>query len=642
MIRRLLISLALLVTLYVGAFAARGNHQVATTGYINPAAASFNGGFPMVACASGCSTGLINQNTDALQAALDQASSGTHPTIYLPPNDYPIARGGAAHNQIYGVRLLTKSRVVLVGYGATLRMSGDLGAGANQMFEIDGGSSNVRIYGLTFSQRDLSHSPIPEQSHQLVLGTGIHSATDNVQIVDCTFTDGKGGDAIRVLGGSSQAEAVMRLAIHHNTINGKRSGIAYQHGGSMHNVVDNSFGPDGTDQLIDHEPTSFGGNHYENIIGNYFLRPSGTAPLNTVGGASSGDTLRDTSFSNVWMNNTMPTGSISGLRIRGTWFINNSITTLKSTGTAPSPVVSLPGASADTWFVDNYFGMKSLVVGATQIVTLEQNSGFLPRSAWYRGNTFDAWHSGTGLFIDSGQDVIVTNNVFVYHDPAINGFAPIGVTVQGGDDAAGRPLLSSVIAAGNRIIRGLQVDGVTPAGIMSEGFTFGPNTSTNTAIGYGIWRDNFIDGATKLAVLAAPGVTFPEGVPTIAGNQLINNTSTTVTGTYLTESTIDAELTTSSGLALSISKHTTIIGANSGGGDVYSIPAGIVDGFVKTVMIYSASTTTGVFTPAAFGDGTSITWSVTASAKASFSIVWDAADATWRLLSKSSGITVNP
>lgn len=605
----------------------RGGRQIPTTGYINPTISTFNGSHPLVHCSSSCGASLVNQNTDALQAAFDAAATGVHPWIYLPRGEYPIARGGSSHNQLYGVLVTGKSHIVLVGDGAVIRETGAI-TGTYEMLNIVN-SSDIRIVGVTFSQRDDSTVPPAEQNHMIQLGSGTNTGNvDNVQIVNSTFIEGKGGDPIRFLGGNNLDNLVTRVAIHENLIDGKRTALSFQHGTAMINAVSNMMGPNCTDQLIDHEPTSNGGNNFFNAIGNHLARPSGrNAPLVTLGGNSAGDELSMTAYSTVFAYNEMPNGEMQALDIYQTWMIGNEMATHSANS---KPVLYFFRQAVDTWIEDNKISSDTDADDITQQILFESNSGQCPTTGWIRNNTFDQYDPGGTAINVTAKDTFIEGNRITNHNAntSFNGIIARGAP---GDGSAELP--SSGYISENTVRK------ASGAGNIAVALSCGTDGNINTS-GFCRVRDNIVKDAASF--FQATQVTLPEGLPVISGNQMQNVTNTGLNLPKWATDTTSAFEVVSSG-SLSVSRRTTRANGTCASQSL-TLPDGVRDGFVKTVIAPKGPcTTTTTITPTHFGDGTSVSWTSSSSSTPVWvSFVWDASDATWRTIDYSSNVTVNP
>ncbi len=608
MIRSFLVFVAMCLCARVDAASITGQgpyKQTATTGYIDPTVATFNINRPLVSCASACSTALVNQNTDALIAAVALAAGTAHPWIHLPPGEYPMARGGTLHNQRYGILMSGITDIVFQGYGATIRGQAALGGSDFYMFQMMGNTKRVRFIGITFSQRDLTAAS--EQTHMVQLGDG-NTAVEDVQIVNCTFIEGIGGDAIRLLGGSDNTHLIKRVTITGNAIDGKRSGIGFQHGTNMINIVGNWFGTNTTDNMIDHEPSSIGGTKNLNAIGNVLARTTGSgAQIATLSGYDQFDSMTEDT---VFADNLVANGSMNAININRTWVIGNRIHADNGSG---SFAIDFFRKVETTWIEDNWIKQTSPFGLAARCIRFASNAGFNPHGAWITGNRLENWHPLNSADIGAATGAWVVGNNLSYHNAT--GDSGSGTGYNGISMGAGW-------AAENTISRGYLADGVTLAGRMLAGIIV--NSGTYTFV-----RDNVVNGARN--TIDRPSSTPFPAQTLIAGNRGLNVSTEKLPPSYTTHWS-QAETVASGALSPSrrISNITTV------GVQGYSIGACPQDGAVHSFKVHTAtSSPVGTLTPSSFGDGTSISW----IGPARFNLVCDAG--THRLLD-SSGITVNP
>jgi hypothetical protein len=620
----------------------QGPYQSATTGYIDPTVATFNTNKPLVACAGGCSTALINQNTDALQKAVDTAQT-TKQWIYIPPGEYPLARGGTAHTLIYGVQLFKYTDITIIGRNATLRASGTFTNGSTYyMFYILGnGTARIRFYGLTFSQRDIVTtcnlvSGCSDQMHDIRVGDGnLNTQIDDIRIVGCKFHEPgsgatgnpQGGDAIDLVGGIDASHLIQRLYIADNVIKGNRAAITFQHGTDSLNIVGNHLSSQ-IDQAIDHEPTSPGGNLNENIVGNFIPTATSSGDIITV--SLSGKT--DNYAGQIAVVGNWIDGGINGINVRRDWFVDNVF--MDETDVTGSPQMEFFRRADDMWFVGNVFHRGPGSVGAQQLY-LTQNNGFAPRGAWVRGNRFEQWGGNANIAsvqLDGVTEAWVTDNTMSYHgsfvDAGNNGY--IGVFARSQVQA------NSGWITGNIVRKALQADGVTAAGRMLYGVDFSSDSYPHIAHGW--VRDNYVDGARATVLMTQAAL--DEGVPVVSGNVGVNVASDGYPIFLRTESTGMADVVAASG-TLSPSKRVAFL-ALGAGNQTHTLPDGVVDGQVVRLK-WTASTGGGdTITPTHFGDGTSVSvTTVQAAGGAHVELAWDATNSKWWLVGVTSA-TVNP
>lgn len=377
------IALLALALTGAGPLSGQGPRSAPTTGYIDPTVTGFNGGHPLVTCSSGCSAATINQNTDALQKAVDLANVAPHPWIHIPPGEYPVMRGGATHNLRYGVLISGYSDIVVDGAGAIIRATGNCGQGDYFTFQIDSGSHNLRFLpGLVLSQRDLTNCS--EHTHDFEVGFGTN--VDDIQWRGVVFTEQVAGDCIEMTGGVDNQHLVSRLTVVGDVFDCHRSGLGYQHGTTMVNAVANWFGPTITDQAIDHEPTSPGGNNYEFTLANVLFRSGNTNIYLTQSGNGNAPTDENVVGYNIIL------GTVNALNLTRTWFVGNSI--LVDTDTQSDSDIELFKRATDMWVLDNFATRGAVYAPAGPIFSDTDNNGYAPNGLWLRGNRFLQYGGG--------------------------------------------------------------------------------------------------------------------------------------------------------------------------------------------------------------------------------------------------------
>jgi hypothetical protein len=605
----------------------QGPYQSATTGYVDPTIATFNGSKPLVSCSSSCAAALINQNTDALQAAVNLACASPHPLLRVPPGVYPLFRGGVSHNLIYGVRLDGCSGLVLWAPGAVFRMSGNCGLGDYFMFQLINGAHGVRVLpGATFSGKDAVNCS--EHTHIFQFGDTL-SVVDDVQFLGARFIEPVNpGDCINFLGGYESTHLIQRVVVAGSSLDCHRAGVTFQHGTTEIDLVGNWFeGTTYSDQLIDHEPTSGGGNDNENLVANLLNPTSGTHGSQVFSNSGAGAAFAS---QNAYAYNIF-VGAVGGGNVRRDWWIGNRIA---ADADVSSSTLIMSRRADDTWVLDNWLERGPLS-NAGPMVDYQQNNGYAPTSAVVRGNRIlqgAPWAGGspnTGIFADGITNIWIIDNDVTYHnalaDSGNNGFFGVQVTSH-------QQAVSGWIV-GNRFAKGLQADGVTPAGRMRGGIEFADNT-TMPHIGHWTARDNVVDGSLSLYFLNQ--INLDEGVPIVSGGVILNGgTESLSTWQYRTESTSQSESVASG--AVSPSKLGTVMPIGSAG-TTHTLADGTRDGAWKYLK-WSTMSGDDTLTPAHFGDGTSLS---TSTANTWAVLAWDDAAQKWWLVSKSAGVTVNP
>lgn len=285
--------------------------------------------------------------------------------------------------------------------------------------------------------------------------------------------------------------------------------------------------------------------------------------------------------------------------------------------------VDQPSLTSLTTTNDSGTGLAE-VFGGTGTMTMTENVA-------NAGFTVRVNAVGSGLELDGVADAWVTGNVTHYRavsaDFGSNGWC--GVMAFGAGTTA-----PSGWVQNNTSLRGLLLDGVTPAGRPLCGVLW--SSSTYAHVGHVSIRDNLTDGAQRTFTMAQ--ATLDDGPPVISGNRSFNVGSEQLPGSYLLESTGAADAVASG--ALSPSTRYSRLAATSAGTN-HSLAEGVSDGQLKLLRWYTGAGD-DTLTIAHFGDGSTITVSsdqIAAGARAS--LAWDAAGGKWWLLD-SANITVNP
>lgn len=182
--------------------------------------------------------------------------------------------------------------------------------------------------------------------------------------------------------------------------------------------------------------------------------------------------------------------------------------------------------------------------------------------------------------------------------------------------------------------------GAAQAGRMLAGVKF--MIGSQTVVNRLTLRDNVVDGAAAAYYMDADGLAaWPEGVPVVSGNFPLNVAAHFAGGitTWRTESTLVAETKTSGALGVTMAVD-FLSTANT---QSYTQADAVVDGFAHCYKITAVS---GVpvgmlsFASSHLFEGTTHTISWVAAGE-NFCLLWDATVTKYRVLSKSSGITVN-
>jgi hypothetical protein len=547
------------------------------------------------------------------------------------------------------------SNVVIDGYDATLQQYGSAGASEFNGLEIYGGSSHIRVLGLTFSQAGLTTASTDEQTHQVQLGDA-STGVDDIQFVDCTWLDdapsilGTTGDGLRLLGGNSEATAITRLSVLHSRIDGSRDGMDFQHGTSMVDTYGNYFGPMRT-LGFHHEATSPGGNNYETTLWNTFYTPNGVDSISLSG---DGILFNNDAHADTFSENLLPNGLLFALATHQIWANSNVIVDADATSSGNEVWLSEFNAD-DTWLDGNTIVQAQTPAGSAQApdnILFQYDNGIAPIGVWIEHNFLGNYacaasvstECGGAVIMNAVRDAWIDENTITYNGSfnTSNGFECVSLASFDTLNNGTTPGISRGFVERNQCVKGLQSNG-SAAGNIYIGFLF-QGMSLQFDIGHGTFRDNVLIGAVD-GFDAEGDTTYPstyvEGAPLLSGNQFSSVTSQNLPIYYTLDSTNHGEQLAGSG-ALSPSKAFSLL-VTDGLVDSYTLYDGTYDGEVKTVNINNTLASNGTlsFYNNDLGDGTvhTITW-LAASGTAEFSLTWDAGAGVWWVL-ETNNVTVN-
>jgi hypothetical protein len=628
-----------------------------TTGFVDPTAATANGGHPAVACdpnvTPGCATtALVNQNTDAFNWAVTQACTAPYPWIWTPPQAYPYARGGTSHNQSYGILVSGCPAFVWVGYGTTLRQTGNLGQGEFDGVVVENGSTHARFLGIHFSQRDMTASPVVEQSHNLSLGQ--NTTIDDVQAVDCTFDEGYGGDSIRMFGTNYEGTGVVsRVLVTRSRLDGYRDGLSFQHGTSMVDAYSNFFGPTQTLPLH-HEPTSAGGNNYENIVGNLFYAWQVGQPMSLAfSGAGIGP--RDGTHDIAFAFNTV-IGYVAAIGTSRRFTMVGNV--IDDTDNIQDNSAILFGEALDDFWLE-YNQIEDNGSNSSNVV-LESRNGESPQSLWLWGNEMSNYSNAvcnTTVGCGGGIDTIGTYKQWVEHNL---------LTYNSASGVVGNESYGCIAAQSDGYLWGSGSSSITPIAVYTSGWYIdntcrrdlqsngsqaggmgiGVNV-TRASVGAGaqgigrtLIRGNTIDGA-EYPFNDNVGTSWPQGPQIISQNRLLNITGAAAdqfaVNAWVRDSTARTETLTGSTVTTDRSLQTSVV-APAGAASV-TVADGVKAGQVKELAFAPTATATITVTFAHCGNCSTETVASSPTALGALEAVWDATSSEWWLLDRTSNVT---
>lgn len=611
------------------------------TGYIDPTVSTYNGNKPMQCTASATpGAAYTEQNRATLQVAINSASS-THQWIMLPrcsvdtltslacPADdscaYPISRRVGA-GVLCGVDYTNLPNVVIIGYGAILRMSGNLGLGDSYLACLYT-TSGLKFIGLTFSQRDVTN--VSEQTHVFVIGKTTTNQ-DDIEWYRCRWIEGQGGDALDTRGSGSNT----RMSVLYNTFDGvHRDAVDFS--GAYYNwhVIGNTFHGTGN-QDLDNEPTVsaiFGNTVFaQNILDR--TASSGSAASFT-GKSGGGNTLV---HGFVFAENQVIDGFLGlSLNCKEVWIVKNMIYGTR----VNDSLIGMQRRAHDVWITDNYLSLEGVVAGDQQVIGIAQDFAgcaeggvdCLPHDFWISRNRIRQFSYADAVRLNAVRNVWGIGNDFTYHNAAddvgaTSGFAAFRIS----SDASTALSVTSDWFAENRLKRDKQADGTTDAG-RTQALVTAAMQFTST-LGHLTIRDNDVDGAAAFVRSSVTTSQMVEGTPVITGNHTRNVPSFMTSGMIWTTDSDPLVERVSGTTTLSPSMLATLAGDGT-----YTQPDGLRSGQLRSLKVTS-KTAGGTWTPTHFGDGTSVTWSTNG---AHLLELWDADAGKWWLLDQG-GMTVVP
>jgi hypothetical protein len=128
----------------------------------------------------------VTDDRDAIQAAFDDLGTRGN-VLIIPPGTY-MQRGAVNYDYLL---LSGKSNCLILGYGATIKMTADSPAGVSftSGIWIGAGSSNITFMGLTVDGNRRSRAPWPYPSSLDSGNFRIVNAGGNIHLIDCRCLD---------------------------------------------------------------------------------------------------------------------------------------------------------------------------------------------------------------------------------------------------------------------------------------------------------------------------------------------------------------------------------------------------------------------------------------------------------------------
>lgn len=211
----------------------------------------------------------------AIQTAIDDAAARGGGTVCLGHGRWRVSRAPFGSYNRLAALSLHAPRIELSGNGpgTVIEVVGDQGGGTIYVISIDRGARNITVRDLVLDTSRMTNTA--EQTHAIEVGSSVGAGPiEDVRIEGIIFdhrlvAPWRKGDCLR-LTGDPAPNLVRRVTVVGSTFTAcARSGIAIQRGVHDVTILGNQF-TEASDQDIDSEPSSVGGNSGLTIIGNVF------------------------------------------------------------------------------------------------------------------------------------------------------------------------------------------------------------------------------------------------------------------------------------------------------------------------------------------------------------------------------------
>ncbi len=461
---------------------------------------------------------IVDANRTGLEAALHDVVTHGGGTLYFPAGRWPINRTptpGKSYcllmQDVHNVRFLGEPNSVLA-------VAGDQGADDTYMIQMVN-TSGIRFEGMTFSQRDCTNTN--EQNHMVQIGGSsvLASANDDIQFIQCNFIEGaggsgfKGGDGVRILGGSS-VQLETRIIFDGCTFKKCfRSGIGVQRGSQHINIINCFFSGTG-DQDVDFEPSGTTQTGHFFISGNHFER------TNSSGGSVSvslfGATFGTPDIGSVFAYNTLIDGTIQTIHLQDTVIQGNHF--YANSPQVTDPILRIDGIAKNVTISDNYI-FRGDLCGDAELILITRHNTHNPEFVAVRGNILETYSpTKAPIHLDSVLKCDVTGNRFMWHGTSTKAIM-IQVQSSGGK--------SSITCDGNYVEAGFLINGTTPASV--------PALLVNIEPGFGgpvgqvIVTDNRLKGVAGILRDQNTPTNHVDGLPMVTGN-VVDSVCTSVVG----------------------------------------------------------------------------------------------------------------
>ena len=387
----------------------------------------------------------------AIQSAIDEAS-GRGGRVCLGDGRWRVSRAPlGSYNRAAGLTIHAP-RIEMAGNGpgTVIEVVGDQGAATIFVISVDSGANNIILRDFVIETTGMTNTG--EQTHAIQIGTTVGTGpVEDVRIERVIFNHPRfpptrKGDCLRMVGGPAPNHVRRVTVIGSRFTSCARSGIAIQRG--VHDLIiqGNQF-TESSDQDIDSEPTSVGGNSGLTIIGNIF---QDNVAL-TQGDWSVSIGGYDGPMNGVTLSNNVFEG-------RGVYLYHSanlviSSNTFNSTMENGYAIIHF-GGRAETIVVNGNTMRRRGFNGP--MVRIVHAAGYWAQNVMISNNEMIQETLGEGIVAESGVKMSVVNNGIEWIQPAPNAF---GVQVRSTVVAA-----EAIMVSNNRLVGSIRYGVLLGAG----------------------------------------------------------------------------------------------------------------------------------------------------------------------------------
>jgi hypothetical protein len=381
----------------------------------------------------------------AIQMAIDAAAASGRGRVCLGAGRWTLTRAPTGSYDRFAALSIHSPQIELqgAGPGTVLEVVGNQGMGDLWVIALDPGASDISIRDLTIDTSETFNNS--EQFHAIEIGSGIGTGpVEDVRIDHVVFnhpgsTDGtRKGDCLRMVGNTPES-AVRRVTVIGSSFTAcARSGIAIQRNVFDLIVQGNQF-TQSSDQDIDSEPS--GGvndlNGSISIVGNVFHDNPAASQGDwsvTIGGIG-GPMARV-----VVANNIFDGRGIDFYRASDVTLSGNSFDATMKTGYG---VVEIENVAERVSISGNTIRRRGSQGDSIRVI---HHSGAFASNLVINGNVLVNDTPGSGIVMESVQDVTVSGNDFRWNVPAT---AALGVYLRSTIRPADGVMISANRFAGN-------------------------------------------------------------------------------------------------------------------------------------------------------------------------------------------------